>query len=234
MSARKWDWAVVGKAWSVLNQITNKFRQLIEKTDCGIDWAFLEWLATKAPEKLYSDLLGNAINAWQASMSAKRIQERASMLEFTMSQCLATQAQAEEWCSNRFGGRWRIASFTDLARLRQQGFDIPSGVFWNKENGGLIGSVCYTGQRFVVVNIPKDAKCYTICVREKLFTCSGDSFFHKCEGRKCPHRLPHTELDNCTKRILNNERGWCSAPGTKSMINQGEEDGALVTCVPVK
>lgn len=233
MSARKWDWSVVGKAWSVLNQITNKFRQLIEKTDCGIDWAFLEWLATEAPEKLYSDLLGNAINAWQASMSAERIQKRADSLEYMMTISTATQAQADEWRRHLVGDGWRISSFADLARLRHQGVDIPCAVFWSRENVEPMSPVCFTGQHILAVNMPRDDKCYTICVREKRFKCSGDPSFHKCEFRKCPHRLPHKEFDNCKQRVLNNERGWCSAPGTRSMITRGEDDGALVTCVPV-
>lgn len=56
---------------------------------------------------------------------------------------------------------------------------------------------------------------------------------HKCEERKCIHRKPHKFTNACV--VNRNEEGeaWCVSPGTVSPLD-GNEDGSVVKCVPLK
>lgn len=68
----------------------------------------------------------------------------------------------------------------------------------------------------------------------KKVICDGavtDSANHKCEERKCKHRKLHKPMKGrCGIRNHNNSDGWCSHPGTQSLIDMGEE-GNCVTCM---
>lgn len=66
--------------------------------------------------------------------------------------------------------------------------------------------------------------------------CSGttDKGFHKCEERKCKHRILHKSIKGrCNVRNHNGEDCWCVAPGTVSLLD-GYEDGSLVSCMTSK
>ena len=162
---KKWNWGLVGKADAIRTAILNRFRHLTDKI--GLDWAFLEWLASPkgAPDSLFVKVLGDALNAWQASMATERNQERLLELEYVCTREKVTQIQASIWCQEH-GDGWRISALNDLAKLRSQGIFSPSElVCWVKEEDSWRAVIVRSTHEWEI-NIPDDGLCVAICVRE--------------------------------------------------------------------
>jgi len=70
--SKPWNWKDLGKVRAIEQTIQNRLRAMSEKGG-ELDFSFVAWLATEAPDKVYTDLLGHALNAWQNHLSAKRL-----------------------------------------------------------------------------------------------------------------------------------------------------------------
>ena len=79
----KWNMAEVGKAMAILMGIQTRFREQCEMGPGEFNTEILEWLSKRpheggAPDKLYSDIVGNIVNAFCADRSAKANELRRS------------------------------------------------------------------------------------------------------------------------------------------------------------